>query len=112
MYFLLWCKQARDWAVEQLADLFRTTDECQDFNITKSQGQNLGDIHLMHTSPQGLPPSSWIFVPHMVNKPLTNAAADKTQFANTAPRTISFMPAVTGTSGRLHFQLRARFVPA
>ena len=38
--------KAHDWAVEQLADLFRTTDRVKTQQVAKSRGQRCGDIKL------------------------------------------------------------------
>ena len=39
-------KKAHDWAVEQLADLFRTTHRVKTQQVAKSRGQRCGDIEL------------------------------------------------------------------
>ena len=39
-------KKAHDWAVEQLADLFRTTHRVKTQQVAKSRGQRCGDIQL------------------------------------------------------------------
>ncbi len=39
-------KKAHDWAVEQLADLFRTTHTTKMQHVTKSRGRHCGDIEL------------------------------------------------------------------
>ena len=39
-------KKAHDWAVEKLADLFRTTLRVQTQQVAKSRGQRCGDIEL------------------------------------------------------------------
>jgi hypothetical protein len=39
-------KKAHDWAVEQLADLFRTTHRTKMQHVTKSRGRHCGDIQL------------------------------------------------------------------
>ena len=40
-------KKAHDWAVEQLADLFRTTHKVKtQQHVTKSRGRHCGDIEL------------------------------------------------------------------
>ena len=36
----------RDWAVDQLADLFRTTHKVKTQQVAKSRGQHCGDIEL------------------------------------------------------------------
>ena len=37
-------KKAHDWAVDQLADLFRTTHKVKTQQVVKSRGQHCGDI--------------------------------------------------------------------
>ena len=39
-------KKAHDWAVDQLADLFRTTHTVKTQHVTKSRGRHCGDIEL------------------------------------------------------------------
>ena len=39
-------KKAHDWAVDQLADLFRTTHKVKTQQVVKSRGQDCGDIEL------------------------------------------------------------------
>ncbi len=39
-------KKAHDWAVDQLADLFRTTHKVKTQQVVKSRGQPCGDIEL------------------------------------------------------------------
>ena len=39
-------KKAHDWAVDQLADLFRTTHRAKTQFVVKSRGQHCGDIEL------------------------------------------------------------------
>ena len=39
-------KKARDWTVDQLADLFRTTTKVKTQQVVKSRGHHCGDIEL------------------------------------------------------------------
>jgi hypothetical protein len=39
-------KKAHDWAVDQIADLFRTTHKVKTQQVVKSRGQHCGDIEL------------------------------------------------------------------
>ena len=39
-------KKAHDWAVDQIADLFRTTHTVKTRQVSKSRGQRCGDIEL------------------------------------------------------------------
>ena len=40
-------KKAHDWAVDQLAGLFRTTTKVKTQQVVKSRGQHCGDIELV-----------------------------------------------------------------
>ncbi len=40
-------KKAHDWAVDQLADLFRTTHKVKTQQVVKHRGQHCGDIELV-----------------------------------------------------------------
>jgi hypothetical protein len=40
-------KKAHDWAVDQLADLFRTTHKVKTQQVVRSRGQHSGDIELV-----------------------------------------------------------------
>jgi hypothetical protein len=40
-------KKAHDWAVQQLADLFRTTHKVKTERVVRSRGQRCGDIDLV-----------------------------------------------------------------
>jgi hypothetical protein len=40
-------KKAHDWAVEQLADLFRTTHKTKTHHVTKRRGRHCGDLELV-----------------------------------------------------------------
>ena len=39
-------KKAHDWAVDQIADLFRTTTKVKTQQVTRSRGQHCGDVEL------------------------------------------------------------------
>ena len=39
-------KKAHDWAVDQIADLFRTTHKVKTQQVVKSRGQHCGDIEI------------------------------------------------------------------
>jgi hypothetical protein len=39
-------KKAHDWALDQLADLFRTTHKVKTQQVARSRGQRCGDIEL------------------------------------------------------------------
>jgi hypothetical protein len=40
-------KKSHDWSVDQLADLFRTTQKTKTHQVVKSRGQYCGDIELV-----------------------------------------------------------------
>ncbi len=44
-------KKAHDWVVDQLADLFRTTQKVKTQQVVKSRGQHCGDIELARPFP-------------------------------------------------------------
>ena len=46
MYWTLITKKVREWAVEQLTDLFRTTTKVKSTQVIQSRGQRCGDIEL------------------------------------------------------------------
>jgi hypothetical protein len=41
------CQEAHDWAVDQLADIFRTTHKDKTHQVVKRRGQPCGDIELV-----------------------------------------------------------------
>ena len=45
-YCTLGCQEGAYWAVEQLADLFRTTTKVKTQQVARSRGQRCGDIAL------------------------------------------------------------------
>jgi hypothetical protein len=123
-------KRAHDWSVEQLADLFRTTHKVKTQQyVTKSRGRHCGDIELADylanaTGPVPLvldlriahdrfgsssDPSlnGHLHYPNDIDESLNEAADDKIRkyradYHNNPPRTVSFMPAISSTSGGLH----------
>jgi hypothetical protein len=131
---------AHDWAVDQRADLFRTTHRVKTQQVVKNRGQHCGDIELagylqnaVGTVPLELdlriaherwgsstdPTLNWhLHYPNDLDKPLNEAAADKIRkyradYNNNPPNAISFMPAIASTSGRLHNEfLRILFLQA
>ena len=46
MYSSLGAKKAHDWAVDQLADLFRITHKVKTQQVVKNRGQRCGDIEI------------------------------------------------------------------
>ena len=121
-------KKAHDWAVEQLADLFRTTHRVKTQQVARSRGQRCGDIELADylanaAGPVPLvldlrvaherfgsssdPSIGRLHCPNDLDRPLHEAASDKIRqyradYRNRPSNAISFMPAIASTSGRLH----------
>ena len=55
-------KKAHDWAVDQLADLFRSTHRVKTQQVVKSRGQHCGDIELLRdTWPMPLAQFRWFW---------------------------------------------------
>jgi hypothetical protein len=127
-------KKAHDWAVEQMADLFRTTHKVKtQQHVTKSRGRHCGDIELVCYLTIAADPvplvldlrialdrfgsssdpslNGQLHYPNDIDKSLNEAATDKIRkyrvdYNNNPPTSVSFMPAVASTSGRL----RSEFV--
>jgi hypothetical protein len=122
-------KKAHDWAVEQLADLFRTTHRKKTQQGAWSRGQRCVDIELdaylaNEAGPVPLVPdlridherfgrssdpsiNGRLHYPNDLDGPLNETAADKirqyrTDYNNRPSNAISFMTAIASTSGRLH----------
>ncbi len=124
-------KKAHDWAVDQLADLFRTTHKVKTQQVVKSRGQHCGDIELAGYLANASGPVPLVLdlrvahdrvgssadpnpalnghlrYPNNLDKSLNDAAADKIRkyradYNNNPPSAVSFMPAIASTSGRLH----------
>ncbi len=122
-------KKADDWAVEQRADLFRTSHKVKTQQVAKSLGQRCGDIELggylanvagpvplvldLRIAHERWGSSSYpninghLHYANDVDRSLNEAAADKIRkyradYNKNPPNAISFMPAIASTSGRLH----------
>jgi hypothetical protein len=123
-------KKAHDWAVEQLADLFRTTHKVKtQQHVTKSRCRHGGDIELAAYLANAAGPVPFVLdlriahdrfgsssdpslighlhYPNDIDKSLNEAAADKIRkyradYNNNPPTAVSSMPAVASTFGRLH----------
>jgi hypothetical protein len=96
-------KKAHDWAVDQLADLFRTTHRVKTQQVVKSRGQHCGDIELAGYLANEAGP-----VPLVLD---LRIAHDR--FNNNPPNAVAFMPAIAGTTGRLHSEfIRLLFLQA
>ncbi len=133
-------KKAHDWMVDQVADLFRTTHKVKTQHVVKSRGQHCGDIELGGYLANETGPVSLVLdlriahdrvgsstdtnlnghlkYPNNFDQSLNDAAADKVRkyradYNNRPPSAVSFMPAITSTSGRLHSEfVRLLFLQA
>jgi hypothetical protein len=86
-------KKDHDWAVDQLADLFRTTHRVKTQQVVKSSSSDPTLNGRLHYND--------------IDKSLNEAANDKIRkyradYNNNPPNTVAFMPAIVGTNGRLH----------
>jgi hypothetical protein len=123
-------EKAHDWAVDQIADLFRTTHKAKTRQMARSRGQKCGDIELPGYLANAAGPvhlvldlpiahERWgsssdptlngnLHYPNDIDRSLNNEAADdkirkyRADYNNNPPNSISFMPAIASTSGRLH----------
>jgi hypothetical protein len=122
-------KKAHDWAVDQLADLFRTTHKVKTQHVVKSRGQHCGDIELAGylANESGSVPlvldlriahdrfgsssdpnlNGKLHWPNDIDKSLNEANADKfrkyrADYNHNPPTVTAFMSAITSTSGRIH----------
>jgi hypothetical protein len=126
--------------VDQLADLFRTTDKVKTQHVVKSRGQQCGDIELAgyldnETGPvplvldlriahdrvgSSVDPTlnGHLKYPNNLDHSLNDAAADKIRkyradYNNRPPSAVSFMTAMASISGRLHSEfVRLLFLQA
>ena len=133
-------KKAHDWAVDQLADLFRTTHKVKTQQVVKSRGQHCGDIELAGYLANAAGPVPLVLdlpiaherfgsssdpnlngnlhYPTDIDRSLNEAVDDKirkyrSDYNNNPPNAISFMPAIASTSGRLHSEfIRLLFLQA
>ena len=122
-------KKAHDWMVDQIADLFRTTHKVKTQQVVKSRGQHCGDVELAGYLANAAGPVPLVLdlriahdrvgsstdptlngqlrYPDNLDQSLNDAAADKVRkyradYNMNPPNTVSFMPAIASTSGRLH----------
>ncbi len=132
-------KKAHDWAVDQFADPFRTTHKVKTQQVVKSRGQHCGDIELAGYLANAARPVSLVLDlriahdrfgsssnPHLngnlhwpndMDKSLNEPAVDKIRKYradyNNNPNAISFIPAISSTSGRFHSEfIRILFLQA
>jgi hypothetical protein len=122
-------KKAHDWAVNQLADLFRTTHKVKTRHVARSPGQQCGDIEFagyLANVAGPLPSVLDLRIAHErfgsssdpnlnghlhyhddIDRSLNESTPDKIRkyradYNNNPPTAICFMPAIANTSGRLH----------
>ena len=133
-------KKAHDCAVDQLADLFRTTHKVTTQQLVKSRGQHCGDIELAGYLANAAGPVPLVLdlriahdrigsngnptlngnlhYPNNIDESLNKAANDKIRkyradYNNNPPNAVAFMPAIAGTTGRLHSEfIRLLFLQA
>ncbi len=132
--------EAWSGAVDQLADLFRTTHKVKTVQVAKSRGRHCGDVELAAYLANAAGPvplvldlrishdrfgsssdpslNGHLHYPNDIDKSLNEAAADKIRkyradYNNNPPAAVAFMPAITSTSGRLHSEfVRLLFLQA
>jgi hypothetical protein len=121
-------KKVHDWAVDQLADLFRTTHRVKTQQVVKSRGQHCGDIEIPGYLANDAGPVPLVLDLRLahdrfgsssdptlngrlhyndIDKSLNEDAYDKIRkyradYNNNPPNDVAFMPAIAGTNGRLH----------
>jgi hypothetical protein len=119
--------------VNQLADLFRTTHRAKTQFVVKSRGQHCGDIELPAYLANAAGPvplvldlriahdrllNGKLHYPNNIDKSLNEDANDKIRkyradYNNNPPNAVAFMPAIAGTTGRLHSEfIRLLFLQA
>ncbi len=108
--------------VDQITDLFHTTHTVKTQHVTKNRGLYCGDVELaaylanegdpvplvldLHITPD-LNLNGHLHYPNDIDKSLNETVTDKirkytSDYNNNPPNTISLIPDVSGTSGRLH----------
>ena len=122
-------KKAHDWEADQIVDLFRTTHKVKTQPVTKRRDQGCGDIELVVYLGNTVGPvplvldlriahdrfgsnsdpslNGHLHYPNDVDWPLNEDDADKIRqyhidYNNRPSNTISCIPAIANTSGRLH----------
>jgi hypothetical protein len=105
-------KKAHDWAIDQLADLFYTIHNMKTQNTMRRSiiVFMMLDLRIAHdrfgsSSDPNL--NGHLHCPNDIDRSLNETVVDKirkyrSDYNNNPPNAISFMPAITGTSGRLH----------
>jgi len=133
-------KKVHEWAVGQLADLFRTTHTAKTQQVLRSRGQHCGDVELVGYLANATGPvplvldlriahdrfgsssdptlNGTLHYPNHIDRSLNEAATDKIRkyradYNNNPPNAISFMPDIASTSDRLHSEfIRLLFLQA
>jgi hypothetical protein len=115
--------------VDQVANLFRTTHKVKTQQVVKNRGHHCGDIELAGYLANEADPVPLVLnlrithdrvgsstdptlnghlrYPNKLDQSFNDTAADKIRkyradYNNRSPNTVSFMPAIASTSGRLH----------
>jgi hypothetical protein len=115
--------------VDQIVDLFRTTHRVKTQQVMKSRGHHCGDIEITGYLPNESGPVSLVLdlridhdrfesssdpslngnlhYPHNIDRSLIEDSDDKIRkypvdYNNNPPDSVSFIPSITSTSGRLH----------
>jgi hypothetical protein len=122
-------KQHFDWAVDQIADLFRTTHQVKTQQVVRNRGQRCGDIEITSylTNVTGPVPlvmdlhithdrfgsrsdpsvNGHLHYPNDMDRSLNETVTGKIRkyhddYNNNPPSSVAFMSTITSTSGRLH----------
>ena len=133
-------KKAHDWAVDHIADLFRTKNKAKTQQVVKSRGHHCGDIDLSGYLDNTVGPVSLVLdlrithdrvgssvdpnlnehlrYPNNLDRSINESAGDKIRkyrvdYNNNPPSVVSFMTAIASTSGRLQNEfIRLLFLQA
>jgi hypothetical protein len=133
-------KKAHDWSVDQLADLFRTTQKVKTQQVVKNRGQHCGDVELVGYLANTTDPvplvldlriahdrfgsssdhslNGHLHYPNDIDRSINETVVDKIRkyrpdYNNNPPNVVSFMPVMASTSGRLHSEfIRLLFLQA
>jgi hypothetical protein len=133
-------KKTHDWMVDQISDFFRTTHKVKTQQVVKNRGQHCGDVELtgyltntvdtvtlvldLHITHDRVGSSTdptlnrQLRYPNNLDQSLNDTVTDKvciyrSDYNMNPPTTVSFMPAIVSTSGRLHSEfVRLLFLQA
>jgi hypothetical protein len=133
-------KKDHDCTVDKLTDLFHTTHHTKTQHVTKNRGRHCGDIQLLAYLVNVSNPvpvvmdlrivhdrfgsrsdpclNGQLHYPNDIDKSLNEVVTDtirenRVDYNNNPPHTVSFIPAITSTSGRLHSEfIRLLFLQA